>query len=508
MSDTPATGDDKDLERQGYRPELARALGSFSAFAAGFSYISILTGVFQNFHLGYRSGGPAFFWTWPIMLAGHFCIALCFAELAAHYPLCGGVYQWAKKIGRRGVGWMAGWVYLASLVVTLAAVALALQVTLPDVLEGAQMVGSRDNPVDAAHNAVLLGALLVAFSMVINSVGVGVLAKINNAGVFTELFGVVLLIALLAWHAVRGPGVVLDTQGRGGGAPHGYLAAFLAAGIVASYVLYGYDTAGTLAEETADPRRRAPRAILQALAAAGVAGGLLLLVALMAAPSLGAEELSKDDGGLPWLVKEVLGGPLGTIFLADVVFAITVCTLAVHTGAARMLFAMARDDGLPGSAALARVAPNARVPLRATLLTGAAALLVLGVNAFNQKVVEAVVYISVVWANLAYLLVTVPLLAARLRGWPHKGGPGAVKVFALGRWGVPLNVLAVLTGLATVVNIGWPRAEVYGEAWYERWAAPIFTGLLLLAGFVYYIGWQRRKAGVLRGHEATAGGDT
>jgi urea carboxylase system permease len=508
MSDTTATGDDKDLERQGYRPELARALGSFSAFAAGFSYISILTGVFQNFHLGYRSGGPAFFWTWPIMLAGHFCVALCFAELAAHYPLCGGVYQWAKKIGRRGVGWMAGWVYLASLVVTLAAVALALQVTLPEVLEGAQMVGSRDNPVDAAHNAVLLGVLLIAFSMIINSVGVGVLAKINNAGVFTELFGVLLLIVLLAWRAVRGPGVVLDTQGRGVGEPGGYLAAFLAAGIVASYVLYGYDTAGTLAEETADPRRRAPRAILQALAAAGLAGGLLLLVALMAAPSLGAEELSKDDGGLPWLVKAVLHEPLSTIFLADVVFAITVCTLAVHTGAARMLFAMARDDGLPGSAALARVAPNAKVPLRATLLTGGAALLVLAVNAFNQKVVEAVVYISVVWANLAYLLVTVPLLAARLRGWPKKGGPGAAKVFALGRWGVPLNVLAVLTGLATVVNIGWPRPEVYGEAWYERWAAPIFTGLLLLAGFVYYIGWQWRKAGVLKGHEATAGGDT
>ena len=43
---------------------------------------------------------------------------------------------------------------------------------------------------------------------------------------------------------------------------------------MASYVLYGFDTAGSLAEETDEPRRRAPWAILQALAAAALAGAL------------------------------------------------------------------------------------------------------------------------------------------------------------------------------------------------------------------------------------------
>ena len=51
---------------------------------------------------------------------------LCFAELAAHYPLSGGVYQWSRWIGSGGVGWMAGWVYLSGSVISLAAVALAL----------------------------------------------------------------------------------------------------------------------------------------------------------------------------------------------------------------------------------------------------------------------------------------------------------------------------------------------------------------------------------------------
>src|SRR5215471_1063152 len=206
----PTSEDSRDLAAFGYRQELDRTLGSFSAFAAGFSYLSILTGMFQLFHLGYGFGGPAFFWTWPMMFLGQLAIALCFAELAAHYPLCGGVYQWSRHVGSRGVGWLAGWVYLASLLVTLAAVALALQVTLPQISPKFQLIGSAANEVDAAQNAVLVGCMLIAFSTVINSLGVGLLAKINNVGVFAELVGVILLIVLLAARSNRGPSVLFD----------------------------------------------------------------------------------------------------------------------------------------------------------------------------------------------------------------------------------------------------------------------------------------------------------
>src|SRR4051812_16795938 len=225
----PETADARDLAAQGYRQELDRSLGSFSAFAAGFSYLSILTGMFQNFHLGYRFGGPAFFWTWPAMFLGQLAIPLCFAELAAHYPLCGGVYQWSRHVGSRGLGWLAGWVYLASLVVTLAAVALALQETLPQISPRFQVVGDGGREADRATNAVLLGLALIVFSTVVNAVGIKLLARINNLGVFAELLGVVLLIVLLALHVRRGPGVVFDTAGHGRGAPLGYFGPFCAA---------------------------------------------------------------------------------------------------------------------------------------------------------------------------------------------------------------------------------------------------------------------------------------
>ena len=62
--------DNHDLADFGYKQELDRSLGSFSSFAAGFSYISILTGMFQLFFLGFAFGGPAFFWAWPIVFFG------------------------------------------------------------------------------------------------------------------------------------------------------------------------------------------------------------------------------------------------------------------------------------------------------------------------------------------------------------------------------------------------------------------------------------------------------
>ena len=65
--------DTRDLAAFGYKQVLDRTLGSFSSFAAGFSYISVLTGIFQTFYLGYGAGGPAFYWTWPAVFLGPGC---------------------------------------------------------------------------------------------------------------------------------------------------------------------------------------------------------------------------------------------------------------------------------------------------------------------------------------------------------------------------------------------------------------------------------------------------
>ena len=204
MKDSPVT-DNNDLASFGYRQELKRSMGSFSSFAAGFSYISILTGLFQMFHLGYGIAGPAFFWTWPFVLTGQLLVALCFAELASRFPLSGGVYQWAKFTGNPFLGWMTGWIYLACLITTIAAVAMALQVSLPQISSSFQIIGTSNDPKSVAMNAILLGSILIVISTIINARGIKLLALINNIGVFAELIGIIFLIVLLFLNRVRSP---------------------------------------------------------------------------------------------------------------------------------------------------------------------------------------------------------------------------------------------------------------------------------------------------------------
>ena len=112
------------------------------------------------------SAGPAFFWTWPIVFIGQLLVALCFAELAGQYPLAGSVYQWSKQIATALTSWMAGWILLIGSIVTVAAVAVAYQVILPQISTAFEFVGT---PADAglyytpggAKNAVILGVGLV-----------------------------------------------------------------------------------------------------------------------------------------------------------------------------------------------------------------------------------------------------------------------------------------------------------------------------------------------------------
>ncbi len=121
-----ATVDSQELAEFGYKQELDRSLGRFSSFAAGFSYISILTGVFQLFAFGFAFAGPAVWWTWPVVLTGQMAAALCFAELAGQYPLAGSVYQWSKRVAGDATSWLAGWLMIVGSLVTVAGVAVVL----------------------------------------------------------------------------------------------------------------------------------------------------------------------------------------------------------------------------------------------------------------------------------------------------------------------------------------------------------------------------------------------
>ena len=96
-----AAADSGGLDDFGYKESLDRSIGKFASFAAGVSYISILTGTFQLFYFGFGTAGPAYLWSWPIVFVGQMAVALCFMELAAKYPVAGSVYNWSQEAGQQ-----------------------------------------------------------------------------------------------------------------------------------------------------------------------------------------------------------------------------------------------------------------------------------------------------------------------------------------------------------------------------------------------------------------------
>src|SRR4029079_9942369 len=84
-----AARDDAHLQSLGIKPELRRTRGLLSNFAIAFSFISVSTGTYGNFSIGIGQAGPAFFWSWPIVIIGQLIVALVFAQRASQFPVAG-----------------------------------------------------------------------------------------------------------------------------------------------------------------------------------------------------------------------------------------------------------------------------------------------------------------------------------------------------------------------------------------------------------------------------------
>jgi amino acid transporter len=449
-ADTDVSGgqerDSADLARFGYKQELKRSLGTFSSFAVAFSYISPSTGIFTLFALGLTTLGGVFIWTWPVVALGQFIIALNFAEVSSHFPVAGSVFQWSKYLASRTYAWFTGWIYLFAGILTVTAVVATLPLALIPALNGLGW-HSLGAGTSALHTELVMSLITLVVITVLNIYGVRLVSLINNTGVLFEILGMfVFALVLLAFHNHQGIHVVTDSGGF-----HVGPSSFLAAMFMSLFVIYGFDTASTLSEETRDPRRAAPKAVLASVVGAFVIGGVFLVGTLVAIPNLHAA--ITGNGGLGWspanIIEANFSSGFATVYLLVVSAAIFVCCLSIMAATIRLCFGMARDNRLPFSAPLARVAPRLHTPVWACV-----AVAVISAVPFIQYSGAGIIAIAATgMIYLSYFLGNLVIMKARLGGWPRSRAP-----FRLGRWGVIVNAIGLLYGGAMLVNFAWPRA--------------------------------------------------
>ena len=137
------------------------------------------------------------------------------------------------------------------------------------------------------------------------------------------------------------------------------------------------------------------------------------------------------------------------MYLLVVSAAIFVCCLSILAATIRLCFGMARDNQLPFSSRWARVSPSLHTPVWACIV-----IALLSAVPFIQYAGVSIIAIAATgMIYLSYFLGNIVIMRARARGWPKVSAP-----FRLGRWGMLVNVVALLYGGAMLVNFAWPRA--------------------------------------------------
>ena len=487
--------DSADLARFGYSQELKRSLGLFSSFAVAFSYISPSTGIFTLFALGLTTLGGVFIWTWPVVALGQFIVALNFAEVSSHYPVAGSVFQWTKYLASRSYSWFTGWIYLFAGILTVTAVVATLPLALIPALNG---LGWHSLNAASLHTQLVVALITLVVITVLNIYGVRLVAVINNTGVIFEILGMfVFALVLMAFHNHQGFHVVTNSAGF-----TVKPSSFLAAMFMSLFVIYGFDTASTLAEETRDPRRAAPKAVLFSVIGAFIIGGVFLLGTLVAIPNMNAAV--KGAFGPAAIIEANFSTGFATVYLLVVSAAIFVCCLSILAATIRLCFGMARDNQLPASGPLAKVSPSLHTPVWSCIVV--ALLSAIPFIKYSGAGIIAIAATGMIY--LSYFLGNIVIMRARLRGWPRKGG-GEVggAPFRLGRWGLLVNVVALLYGGAMLVNFAWPRAASnpkpeqtggllsFGLSFLNKipilWTVVVVIALI---GAIYYLAVGRTKA--------------
>ena len=511
-----AERDDAHLRSLGIKPELRRTLGFLSNFAIAFSFISVSTGSFGNFGVGIGLGGPAsIFWSWLLVVGGQLIVALVFAELASHFPVAGSIYQWSKRLSNRTLGWFTGWFYFWAQVVTVSAVAVIVGYVIAGFTGGGQEFLDSASPLGFLNMHTFIALTTLVITTVINAFGVRLLSILNNIGVATEILGMLVFALVLLFFANHQPVSIITDFGGTAEATNGNTLAAFALGLYMSiFILYGFDTAGTFGEETVDASRQAPRGVISSVLISGVVGVVFFLAVLMAMPSIPATIEEGLAGGFPIatiitenLTTQVVAGiTFGEIYLLVILASVFVCTLAIQGAATRMMFSMSRDRVLPGGRLWGSVNSSFKTPANAAIAVGVIASLPILVTGPYGGFVLSICATGLIY--LSYFLCNIGVLAARRRGWPHKPA-----WFSLGRWGMPVNILALVYGGLMIVNLGlWNDPGLFGDFggdgrtyWnpfintFLQWfgqplsglpAWPLWetvVGLLLVAGGLYYL---------------------
>jgi amino acid transporter len=485
--------DKKVLHNMGYAQELSRRMSGFSNFAISFSIICILAGGISAFPAAFNalgSGGAFLIWLVGGLLA--MSVAVGMGQIASSFPTAGGLYHWSSHLGGRFWGWATAWFNLVGLICVVSSVDVLLYtVFFKDLLLGAEL-GVDVSTFGYWHQLIFVGLVLVS-QAALNHFGIGITTKLTDlSGYLILALTVILIVALFAFSPVALDFTRLWTfknfTGDVGGAvvpfrTENIAFAFLLGLSYVCYTITGFDASAHTSEETQDAQVNVPKGMWTAVFWSWTFGLVAVAAYVLTMPSV--DEAGAAGWGsfnYMWAASEMPSW-LSLFLAVGMVIVNYICALAGLTSTSRMMYAFARDGGLPASKTLSHVSTQYRTPTYAIWISAALALL---------STVYAPYYLvlAVACAVFLYLSMVMPIAAGLFAEggpkWKEKGP------FNLGGFSKINAVLAIIFGIVLAISGFFPPNE---KVFY-------FTiGMIIVLPIVWFAFERNRFEGVPEGEK-------
>ncbi len=460
--------DDAHLASLGYTSEFKRDMSLWGNFSLGFTYLSPVVGVYSLFAFALATGGPPMIWAVVIAGLGQLLVALVFGEVVAQFPVSGGVYPWARRLWGRRWAWMTGWIYMCALIITIASVSYGAG---PFV---AMLFG-----IDPSTDVTIICALvLIAVVTVLNLGGTKLLAKIAFFGFAAEICGA---IAVGGWLLIserhHSFGVLFDSVGTAGSGS--YTSAFLAAALIGVYLYYGFEACGDVAEEVRNPGFQIPRAMRMTIYVGGIGSFFITLALVLAVPDFGQVISGSDADPVSTVLRDAFGSVGFKIVIGVVLISFLSCALSLQAAASRLVYSYSRDDMMPGSGLFKRFSKTRHVPPFALLLAATVPAIIILASKISEDALTKIISFASLGIYLGFMMVVVAALRARLRGWKPSGK------FTMGRWGLIVNIAALVYQILAAVNMAWPRTP--DVPWYDNWIVLLSAFIVVVIGLAYMV---------------------
>lgn len=472
------TEDEKVLHDMGYAQELSRRMGAFQNFAISFAIICIVAGGITAFPVALSAGGGASIGiVWPLGSLFALLVAAAMGQIASSYPTAGGIYHWSSIFGGKGFGWAAAWFNLLGLIFVVSSVNMGVFLLFRDLFL-AQVVGmdvaswtSTGEFSQGWWTQTLFIAAITALQALINHRFLKLTTVLTDlSGYIIMTTAIVLTLSLLIYapsHDFSRLFTFRNFTGDAGGgvwpaATAGFYV-FLLGFLHVVYTITGFDASAHTSEETRHAQKEVPRGMIRSVFWSFLFGYIMVCSFVLALPDGVDKDGNAIDGvangaaqgwsAFNWLIAQTpMPSFLRSLIIVGIVVSNFLCALAGITSTSRMMYAFARDGGLPASKMLASVDHKLRTP-GAAIWVGA----VLSIGAVLYG--DAFLILSTGCAVFLYLSYVMPVAAAmraEMSGnWKNKGP------FNLGGASIPVAALAIIgCGVLIFAGVQPPQEKV------------------------------------------------